>query len=218
MCGASFTSRWALGDRKKTHNVASGGFSGSFCPETRGACGRALQYHSREETCRRPSPPSRSRHGARRAARRVRATRRPRAYRPGTPTLRRDLRARSSCHALVFRGHPPRPPRAAAAPPSPRAARGSGTTPSGSGRSTACPRSSRARRERGTPGRPPARDLASPGRDAPKRFKDAVRDRDADAEKRDRIRDRTVTKIRPGPESSPGSVAWNARRRSPRTD
>ena len=145
-------------------------FGEFLSPETRWVpCGRALQYHSREETCRRPSPPSRSRHGARRAERRaerrVRATRRPRAYRPGTPTFRRDPSARGRpCHALVFRGHPPRAPRAAAALPSPRArARGFGTMPSGSGRSTACLRSSRARRGRGTPGTGPRPRSRVPG-------------------------------------------------------
>ena len=151
---------------RKTHN-SSADFLGRLSKGRylEGACGRALQYHSREEACLRPSPPSRPRHGARRAARRVRATRRPPASRPGAPTLQRDPSARGRPrHALGFRGHAPRARRAAAARPSPRArARGSGTRPSVSERSIACPRSSRGRQEPGTPGTAPRPRSRVPG-------------------------------------------------------
>ena len=154
---------WVIERKLTTWRVAD--FRGVFVQKLVGALrARSPIPLAREETCRRPSPPSRSRHGARRAARRVRATRRPRAYRPGTPTLRRDpsravVPVTRSCFVDI-RPARPEPPQLCR----PRArARGSGTTPSGSGRSTACPRSSRARRERGTPGTAPRPRSRVPG-------------------------------------------------------
>ena len=145
--------------------------------------------------------PRRGRATVRGAPRSVRATRRPRAYRPGTPTLRRDLRARSSLSPLVFRGRPPRAPRAAAALPS---ARGP-AVPDDAERQRAIDRLSP--KLPGTTGTGDAGDGPPPEssrpRDVtrPRRFKDAVRDRvDADVRRKARSDPRPDGDEDPGPD------------------